>query len=126
MAACINPLHPLRRENILQWWRTGHLHHRGADDPDLSDYRTALPFQRYWQMDIITGTTIVTFLMVFLIQNTQNRDSGVLQIKLDGIIRAIGTANNSLPELEEMDDDVLDRIREQYAVLARKERKLKA
>ena len=75
-----------------------------------------------WQLVINTGTTIITFLMVFLIQNTQNRDTEALQIKLDEIIRAIGTANNALLDLEEMDDDELDRIREEYAVLARKER----
>ena len=75
-----------------------------------------------WQLVINTGTTIITFLMVFLIQNTQNRDTEALQIKLDEIIRAIGTANNALLDLEEMDDDELDRVREEYAVLARKER----
>ena len=75
-----------------------------------------------WQLVINTGTTVITFLMVFLIQNTQNRDTEALQIKLDEIIRAIGTANNALLDLEEMDDDELDRIREEYAVLARKER----
>ncbi len=75
-----------------------------------------------WQLVINTGTTVITFLMVFLIQNTQNRDTEALQIKLDEIIRAIGTANNALLDLEEMDDNELDRIREEYAVLARKER----
>ena len=75
-----------------------------------------------WQLVINTGTTIITFLMVFLIQNTQNRDTEALQIKLDEIIRSLETANNSLLDLEEMDDGELDRIREEYAVLARKER----
>jgi low affinity Fe/Cu permease len=75
-----------------------------------------------WQLVINTGTTIITFLMVFLIQNTQNRDTEALQIKLDELIRAVETANNSLLDLEEMDDKELDRIRETYAVLARKER----
>lgn len=75
-----------------------------------------------WQLVINTGTTIITFLMVFLIQNTQNRDTEALQIKLDEVIRAIGTANNALLDLEEMDDNELDRVREEYAVLARKER----
>ncbi len=75
-----------------------------------------------WQLVINTGTTIVTFLMVFLIQNTQNRDTEALQIKLDELIRAIDAANNTLLDLEEMDDKELDRIRETYAVLARKER----
>ena len=75
-----------------------------------------------WQLVINTGTTIITFLMVFLIQNTQNRDTEALQIKLDEIIRAMDQANNSLLDLEELDDRELDRIRETYAVLARKER----
>ena len=75
-----------------------------------------------WQLVINTSTTIITFLMVFLIQNTQNRDTEALQIKLDEIIRAIGTANNALLDLEEMDDKELDRIRETYQILARKER----
>ncbi|MFZ1687033.1 MAG: low affinity iron permease family protein [Flavobacteriales bacterium] len=75
-----------------------------------------------WQLVINTGTTIITFLMVFLIQNTQNRDTEALQIKLDELIRAIEVANNSLLDLEEMDDNELDRIREEYAVLARKDR----
>ncbi len=75
-----------------------------------------------WQLVINTGTTIITFLMVFLIQNTQNRDTEALQIKLDELIRAQKEANNALLDLEEMDDRELDRIRETYAVLARKER----
>ena len=79
-------------------------------------------FSDTWQLVINTSTTIITFLMVFLIQNTQNRDTEALQIKLDEIIRAIGTANNALLDLEEMDDKELDRIRETYQALARKER----
>ncbi len=75
-----------------------------------------------WQLVINTGTTIITFLMVFLIQNTQNRDTEALQIKLDELIRAVETANNSLLDLEEMDDKELDRIRETYQVLARTQR----
>ncbi len=78
-----------------------------------------------WQLVINTGTTIITLLMVFLIQNTQNHDTEALQIKLDEIIRAIGTANNALLDLEEMDDDELDRIREEYALLARKDREIR-
>ncbi len=79
-------------------------------------------FSDTWQLVINTSTTIITFLMVFLIQNTQNRDTEALQIKLDELIRAMDQANNSLLDLEEMDDKELDRIRETYAVLARKER----
>jgi low affinity Fe/Cu permease len=75
-----------------------------------------------WQLVINTGTTIITFLMVFLIQNTQNRDTEALQIKLDELIRAIEQANNSLLDLEEMDDKELDKIREGYLALARKQR----
>ena len=79
-------------------------------------------FSDTWQLVINTGTTIITFLMVFLIQNTQNRDTEALQIKLDEIIRSLETANNSLLDLEEMDDKELDRIRETYQQLARAER----
>ena len=79
-----------------------------------------------WQLVINTSTTIITFLMVFLIQNTQNRDTEALQIKLDELIRAMELANNSLLDLEEMDDKELDRIREEYAVLARKDREIRA
>jgi low affinity Fe/Cu permease len=75
-----------------------------------------------WQLVINTSTTIITFLMVFLIQNTQNRDTEALQIKLDELIRAMETANNSLLDLEEMDDQELDRIRGTYTALARKQR----
>lgn len=75
-----------------------------------------------WQLVINTSTTIITFLMVFLIQNTQNRDTEALQIKLDELIRAMETANNSLLDLEEMDDKELDRIRDTYTALARKQR----
>jgi low affinity Fe/Cu permease len=79
-------------------------------------------FSDTWQLVINTSTTIITFLMVFLIQNTQNRDTEALQIKLDEVIRSMEKANNALLDLEELDDDELDRIREEYAVLARKER----
>lgn len=71
-----------------------------------------------WQLVINTGTTIVTFLMVFLIQNTQNRDSAALQIKLDEIIRAIEGAHNALLDLEELDEKDLDIIRINYEQLA--------
>ena len=70
-----------------------------------------------WQLVINTGTTIVTFLMVFLIQNTQNRDSTALQIKLDELIRS-SRAHNALLDLEELDDDTLERIRRHYRGLA--------
>jgi len=79
-------------------------------------------FSDTWQLVINTGTTIVTFLMVFLIQNTQNRDSEALQVKLDEIIRAIDGAHNALLDLEELEDDELDRIRLNYSNLAKKAR----
>jgi low affinity Fe/Cu permease len=78
-----------------------------------------------WQLVINTGTTIVTFLMVFLIQNTQNRDTEAMQIKLDELIHAIKEANNALLDLEELDEKELDSIRKKYlqhAADARKER----
>lgn len=75
-----------------------------------------------WQLVINTSTTIITFLMVFLIQNTQNRDTEALQIKLDELIRAIDQAQNALLDLEEMDDDELDMIRADYEKLAEKAR----
>ncbi|HRD52179.1 MAG TPA: low affinity iron permease family protein [Flavobacteriales bacterium] len=75
-----------------------------------------------WQLVINTGTTILTFLMVFLIQNTQNRDTEALQIKLDELIRVQHEANNALLDLEELDEEELERIRAIYLALARKER----
>ncbi len=71
-----------------------------------------------WQLVINTSTTIVTFLMVFLIQNTQNRDSEAMQIKLDELIRAMKGAHNALLDLEELEEEELDRIREDYEKLA--------
>ena len=79
-------------------------------------------FSDTWQLIINTGTTIVTFLMVFLIQSTQNRDSEAIQVKLDEIIRAIGNAQNELLDLEELEEQDLDRIRDSYEELARKAR----
>jgi low affinity Fe/Cu permease len=79
-------------------------------------------FSDTWQLVINTGTTIVTFLMVFLIQNTQNRDTEALQVKLDELIRAIDGADNSLLNLEELEEEQLDRIRSNYEKLAEKAR----
>jgi low affinity Fe/Cu permease len=79
-------------------------------------------FSDTWQLVINTGTTIVTFLMVFLIQNTQYRDSEALQVKLDEIIRAIDGAHNALLDLEELEDQELDSIRLNYSNLAKKAR----
>ena len=79
-------------------------------------------FSDTWQLVINTGTTIVTFLMVFLIQNTQNRDTEALQVKLDELIRATKGAHTALLDLEELDDRQLDKIRESYEGLARRAR----
>jgi low affinity Fe/Cu permease len=79
-------------------------------------------FSDTWQLVINTGTTIITFLMVFLIQNTQNRDSAAMQLKLDELIRAINGAHNGLLDLEELSDGDLDRIKAHYEALARQSR----
>ena len=79
-------------------------------------------FSDTWQLIINTGTTIVTFLMVFLIQNTQNRDSTALQLKLDELIRAVEGAHNSLLDLEELEEQDLERLRAAYEELARRAR----
>ncbi|MFT3884709.1 MAG: low affinity iron permease family protein [Flavobacteriales bacterium] len=95
---------------ILAWAITGPIFH----------------YSDTWQLVINTGTTIITFLMVFLIQNTQNRDTEALQIKLDELIRAVEQANNSMLDLEELDDRELDVIRSTYLELARIEREKQA
>jgi low affinity Fe/Cu permease len=76
-------------------------------------------FSSTWQLVINTATTIITFLMVFIIQNTQNRDTEAIQLKLDELIRATQGAHNSLLDLEELDEDKLDKIRDKYEALAR-------
>ena len=80
-------------------------------------------FSDTWQLVINTGTTIVTFLMVFLIQNTQNRDTEAIQVKLDELIRATKAAENALLDLEELDEDTLEKFRQRYERLARGARK---
>ena len=75
-------------------------------------------FSDTWQLVINTGTTIITFLMVFLIQNTQNRDTEALQIKLDEIIRATRLANNELIDLEDMDEAELKTLHKHYSEIA--------
>lgn len=74
-------------------------------------------FSEGWQLSINTATTIVTFLMVFVIQNTQNRDSQVAQLKLDELIRAVRAARNELVDLEELSDVELERLHRQFADL---------
>jgi len=76
-----------------------------------------------WQLVINTGTTVITFLMVFLIQNTQNRDGAALQIKLDELIRAQQGAHNALLNLEELDEELLDKMRARYRKLAEQARR---
>jgi low affinity Fe/Cu permease len=76
-------------------------------------------FSDTWQLVINTGTTIVTFLMVFLIQNTQNRDSAAVQLKLDELIRAVEGAHNALLDLEELTEADVEGLRARYQALAR-------
>ena len=79
----------------------------------------AFHFNDTWQLVVNTGTTIVTFLMVFLIQHTQNSDTAAMQIKLDELIRATAEANNELLDLEELDEERLEEIRREYERMAR-------
>ena len=92
---------------VLAWAITGPLFH----------------FSDTWQLVINTGTTIITFLMVFLIQNTQNRDSAAIQLKLDEIIRSTHGAHNTMLDLEELSTNDLDKIRALYQQLAEKARR---
>jgi low affinity Fe/Cu permease len=91
---------------IAIWALTGPLYH----------------FSDTWQLVVNTGTTVVTFLMVFLIQNTQNRDAEAIQIKLDELIRATQGCHNALLDLEELEDEELNRIRTVYGDLAERAR----
>ena len=91
---------------ILVWLVTGPLFH----------------YSDTWQLAINTGTTIITFLMVFLIQNTQNRDTEALQVKLDELLRATAGAHNALLDLEELEEKELNKIRSSYTRLAQKAR----
>jgi low affinity Fe/Cu permease len=79
-------------------------------------------FNEAWQLTINTFTTIVTFLMVFLIQNTQNRDTAAIQVKLDELIR-VSHGHNALMDLEELDDDELEAFRRRYEKMAAAARK---
>jgi low affinity Fe/Cu permease len=78
-------------------------------------------FSDTWQLIINTGTTIVTFLMVFLIQNTQNRDAKAMHLKLDELIRAIKQARNALVDLEDLSDEELQQLQEQFRQLHERE-----
>ena len=81
-------------------------------------------FSDTWQLVINTGTTIVTFLMVFLIQNTQNRDGTAIQVKLDELIRTTSGAHNALLDLEELEEDELRKITRDYEAIAERAREL--
>jgi low affinity Fe/Cu permease len=74
-------------------------------------------FSDSWQLTINTGTTIVTFLMVFVIQNTQNRDALALHLKLDELLRAVAEARTSLVDLEELSDEEIKKLQQQFRVL---------
>ncbi len=76
-------------------------------------------YSNTWQLVINTGTTVVTFLMVFLIQNTQNRDTQAIQIKLDELIRATKGAHNALMDLEELEEVHLNKFRDRYEGMAK-------
>ncbi len=91
---------------VLMWGLTGSLFH----------------FSDTWQLVINTGTTIVTFLMVFLIQNTQNRDSQAIHLKLDELIRVNVEARNRLMQLDDLSDEELSALQGEFSVLARKRR----
>ncbi len=89
---------------ILVWLLTGPMFH----------------FSDTWQLIINTATTVITFLMVFLIQNTQNRDSKAAQLKLDELIRAVRSARNELVNLEDLSDEELGKLQEQFQRLRKK------
>jgi low affinity Fe/Cu permease len=89
---------------IVIWALTGH----------------AFGYSDTWQLIINTGTTIVTFLMVFLIQNTQNRDAKAVHLKLDELIRALGPARNKLVDLEKMSDDELKNLEAEFEKVRKK------
>jgi low affinity Fe/Cu permease len=77
-----------------------------------------------WQLVINTGTTIVTFLMVFLVQNTQNRDAKAIHLKLDELIRALGRARNDLLDIEDESDQRLKDLHQEFQVLSKKTKKV--
>ena len=89
---------------IVVWAATGKMFH----------------FSDTWQLIINTGTTIVTFLMVFLIQNTQNRDGKAIQLKLDELIRALRGARNKLVDLEDLSDEELKKLHEEFQRLQKR------
>jgi low affinity Fe/Cu permease len=91
---------------IVAWGLTGPIYH----------------FSDTWQLVINTGTTIITFLMVFLIQNTQTRDSKAIQLKLDELIRAMHGARNALVDLEDLSDEELEQLQHEFERLQKRSR----
>ncbi len=89
---------------IVIWVATGHIFH----------------YSDTWQLIINTGTTIVTFLMVFLIQNTQNRDSKAVHLKLDELLRSMRGARNDLVDLERLSDEELQKLQEEFERIGKK------
>lgn len=89
---------------IVIWGATGHIFN----------------YSDTWQLIINTGTTIVTFLMVFLIQNTQNRDSKAVSLKLDELIRSVGGARNHLVDIERLSDQELQRLQKEFERIGNK------
>lgn len=94
---------------IVVWGTTGPLFH----------------FSDTWQLIINTGTTILTFLMVFLIQNTQNRDAKAIHLKLDELIRSVHAARNKLVDIESMSDEELDKLQREFEKIHREAEKRK-
>ena len=94
------------------------IYHRLCNIDSLGHLGPLFDFSDTWQLIINTGTTIITFLMVFLIQNTQNRDAEAMHVKLDELIRSNKTAHNALLDLEDLEEDELDLIRADYEQLA--------
>lgn len=74
-------------------------------------------FSETWQLVVNTGTTIVTFLMVFIIQNAQNRDQKALQLKLDELLRAVGEAKTGFVDLESLDDETLNKLKDRFGAM---------
>ena len=125
-----HPSHRSRKESATKFHQFAHHSARLAGKPGTFGVAALVillrgvtgplfHFSDTWQLIINTSTTIITFLMVFLIQNTQNRDSEAMQLKLDELIRATKTAHTALLDLEELSEDELDKLRGSYQKLAR-------
>ena len=101
-------------------WPSDYVHRRVRRDPGLGGLRSRFSLLDTWQLIINTGTTIITFFMVFLIQNTQNRDMAALHLKLDELIRANEGARNKLLTLEDMTEAELERVKSGFSRIAQK------